>query len=393
MRAMSTPSARIRELAQTGDGWAVYYAARALRDAGTPVVDLTVGEPDTRTDAAILDVLAASATGGNTGYAPLTGTPALRDAVAARLTAMTGVATGRSNVAVTMGGQFALFAALMTCADPGGEVIFPDPYYTSYPATVRAAGLTPVPVRARPEDGFEPRVADLEEACTERTRAILINSPNNPTGAVYGPETLEGIARLARARDLWVVSDEVYDSQVWTGPHLSPASLPGMVARTLIAGSLSKSHAMTGSRLGWLAGPPDAVAGAADLCNTTTYGPPGYIQEAALHAMSLGPAFEARVAAPFLRRRDACLDRLSRQRSVGVIPSGGAMYLMLDIRATGRSGTDFAHALLKAHRIAVMPGESFGEAAAGHIRLALTRPDGELRTALDTLLTFAKEMT
>lgn len=393
MRAMSIPSDRIRTLAQTGDGWAVYYAARQMQADGTPVVDLTVGEPDRGTAPEILDVLARSALGGNTGYAPLTGTPALKGAIAARLQARTGVAMGPESVAVTMGGQFALFAALMTCADPGGEVLFADPFYTSYPATVRAAGLTPVPVRARPDDGFQPRAVDLEAACTDRTRAILINSPNNPTGAVYGRETLEGIARLAQARDLWVVSDEVYDSQVWTGPQLSPASLPGMAARTLIAGSLSKSHAMTGSRLGWLAGPPAAIAGAADLCNTTTYGPPGYIQEAALHALSLGPAFEARVAQPFLRRRDACLDMMRRQRSVGVIPSGGAMYLMLDIRATGRSGTDFAHALLKTHRIAVMPGESFGEAAAGHIRLALTRPDAELLTALDTLLTFAKEMT
>ncbi|WP_179379675.1 pyridoxal phosphate-dependent aminotransferase [Jannaschia marina] len=390
---MTSLSARIRSLAQTGDGWAVYYRARALREAGAQVIDLTVGEPDRGTDPAILDALVSAARNGQTGHAPLTGTDALRDAIAARVAARTGVATTRANVAVTMGGQFALFVACMAVADPGAALLYPDPAYTSYAATARAAGLVPVPVPARPEDGFAPRAADLAAAVTPATRALLVNSPNNPTGAVYDADTLAGVAEVATANDLWVISDEVYDSQVWTGDHLSPRALPGMAERTLVAGSLSKSHAMTGSRLGWLIGPEAAIAAAADLCNTTTYGPAGYIQSAALHALSLGPAFEARLAAPFRRRRDACLDRLAAQRIVSVIPSGGAMYLMLDIRATGQSGTAFAHALLDAHRIAVMPGESFGPAAAGHVRLALTRPDAELLAALDTLLTFAQHLS
>ncbi|WP_092644382.1 pyridoxal phosphate-dependent aminotransferase [Jannaschia faecimaris] len=355
---MSMTSTRVRSIAQTRDGWAIYSAARALRDAGAAVIDMTVGQHDTGTNPVILDALAASARAGHTGYAPLTGTPALRDAIAARVQARTGVTTTRDNVALTMGGQFALFATCMTIADPGAHVLFPDPFYTSNPATARAAGLVPVPVRARPEDGFQPRAADL-----------------------------------ARTRDLWLISDEVYDAQVWTGPHLSPRALPDMAARRLVVGSMSKGHAMTGSRLGWLVGPVDAIAGAADLCNTTTYGPPGYIQGAALHALALGDAFEARIAAPFRHRRDACLARLARQQTVGVIPSGGAMYLILDVRACGMTGTAFARALLDRHRIAVMPGESFGEAATGHVRLALTRPGDELLIALDTLLTFAKETT
>ncbi|SFI24965.1 pyridoxal phosphate-dependent aminotransferase [Jannaschia pohangensis] len=390
---MTRLSTRIQTLTAGGNGWAVYYRAREMKAAGVPVLDLTIGEHDRRTDPAILEVMDASARGGNTGYAHLTGSPALRDTIAARVAARTGVPTTRDNVAVVPGGQFALFAALMAGIDPGDDVLFPDPYYTSYPGTVRSAGGRPVPVPARPEDGFQPRAADLLVACTGAARALLINSPNNPTGAVYSDAVLEGIARVARDRDLWVVSDEVYDTQCWTGPHRSLRSVPGMAERVLVAGSMSKSHAMTGSRIGWLIGPEAVIAGVSALANTTTYGPPGYIQDATLHALTLGEGFEAGVAAPFRRRRDLCLARIAGQQAVGVIPSGGAMYLMLDVRATGLSGVNFALQLLETKHVAVMPGESFGAAAAGHVRLALTLPDDDLLAALDTLLTFAQELS
>jgi arginine:pyruvate transaminase len=254
-------------------------------------------------------------------------------------------------------------------------------------------GAVPVPVAARPEDGFQPRETDLDAAASG-AQSLLINTPNNPTGAVYSDATLEGIARVAEAHDLWVIADEVYDSQVWDGRHRPFASLPGMFERTLTVGSLSKSHAMTGSRLGWVAGPEAAMEHLLNLATHTTYGVPGYIQDAGLFALQRGAEAEAAVAAPFQRRRDMMLARLESQQALRAIPPAGAMYVMLDVRATGMSGQAFGEALLAEEDVAIMPGESFGAAAAGHIRVALTLPDDLFGEALDRLFAFAaRQMT
>jgi arginine:pyruvate transaminase len=217
----------------------------------------------------------------------------------------------------------------------------------------------------------------------------MINTPNNPTGVVYSRQTLDRIAEVCQRHDLWLISDEVYDTQVWQGTHISPRTLPGMADRTFVVGSLSKSHAMTGSRIGWVCGPAHAIGPMIDLATHTNYGIPGFIQEAGLFALTQGPAFEETIAAPFRRRRDITLDLLARQNIVRAAPLDGAMYAMLDIRATGLTGEDFAQALLDAERIAVMPGESFGEAAGGHIRVAMTIPDDRYAEALARLLAFA----
>jgi len=249
------------------------------------------------------------------------------------------------------------------------------------------------PVPARPEDGFQPRAEDIEAklAANPGARTLMINSPNNPTGAVYSPETLAGIAEVCRAHDLWLISDEVYDAQIWEGAHLSPRALPGMADRTLVVGSMSKSHAMTGSRVGWVIGPEAAIEALIQLSTHTTYGVPGYIQDAAAYALAQGPEVEAEVGAPFARRRAITLDLLAGQQVVRAVPPEGAVYVMLDIRATGLSGEAFAGALLDAEGIAVMPGESFGAAAAGHVRVAMTVGDAAYADALTRLLAFAAD--
>ena len=389
---MPQTSTRIRNLTGGGDdGWAVFYRARAMKAAGQPVLELTIGEHDVATAPDILDRMSGAAQGGATGYAAVPGIAPLRAAVAERLSLSHGLPYTPDNILITPGGQAGLFAAHHAACDDGARALMIDPYYATYPGTIRAVGAVPVPVPARSEAGFQPDLAALEAAAPGAV-SLLINSPNNPTGAVYTHETLTGIARIACGHDLWVISDEVYDAQVWSGRHIPIASLPGMAARTLTVGSLSKSHAMTGSRLGWVAGPEDVIADLINLATHTTYGVPGYIQEAGLYALGLGEAAEARVAAPFLRRRDALLARLQGQTLIRAIPPDGAMYVMLDIRATGLSGTDFAEALLDAEMVAVMPGESFGQAAAGHLRVALTLPDDQFAEAIERLIGFAERL-
>jgi arginine:pyruvate transaminase len=372
-------------------GWGLYFRARALKEAGEDVTELTIGEHDTRTAPAILAAMNQAALNGHTGYAAIPGVSELRRAVADRIAARTGVATAAENVLITPGGQAGLFAAHAAACDAGDRALFIDPYYATYPGTIRGVGAVPVPVAARPDTGFQPLAADIT-ARAGGAKSLLINTPNHPTGVLYSRATLEGIAEVCRDRDLWLISDEVYDTQVWEGAHLSPRALPGMAERTLVVGSMSKSHAMTGSRVGWVVGPAEAVRHMINLATHTTYGVPGFIQEAAVFALSQGHGMEEAIAAPFRRRRAAARALIATQNLVRLVPSGGAMYLMLDIRDTGLSGKAFAERLLEEERIAVMPGESFGQAAAGHIRVAMTVADDAFGDALGRILGFAREV-
>ena len=386
-------STRISSILGGGsDGWEVFLRARQMIAEGTAVTELTIGEHDIRTAAPILQDMHRASMAGHTGYAAIPGINALRDAIAARVTARTGVPTNRDNVMITPGGQSALFAAHMAVIDPGDTALYIDPYYATYPGTLRGASAVPVAIEAHAEAAFQPRPADIA-AVADGAKSLLVNSPNNPTGVIYSRETLEGIAEVCRDHDLWLISDEVYDTQIWEGTHISPRALEGMAERTLVVGSMSKSHAMTGSRIGWVIGPEEIVEHLINLATHTTYGVPGYIQDAALFALELGDAFEAEIAEPFRRRRTLAQNVLAAQNVVGTVPNGGAMYMMLDVSATGLNGESFANALLDAHHIAVMPGESFGAAAAGHIRVAMTIEDSAFEQALKTLCAFAEQLS
>ncbi|MEP5168520.1 MAG: pyridoxal phosphate-dependent aminotransferase [Shimia thalassica] len=373
------------------DGWDVFYKARRMVGEGQPVIELTIGEHDIRTDPVILSAMDKAAKGGHTGYAMVPGIQSLRENVAKRIEERTGVETTFENIMITPGGQAALFAAHLAVCDEGETALYLDPYYATYPGTIRGIGAVATAVQTHAEDAFQPRAEDIA-AKAKGAASLLINTPNNPTGTVYSRETLEGIAQVCKDHDLWLISDEVYDTQVWEGTHLSPRALPGMAERTLVVGSMSKSHAMTGSRVGWICGPKDAIENLVNLATHTTYGVAGFIQDAADFALNQGQDLEDKIAEPFRRRRLIAKDILDGQNTVGLIPAQGAMYIMLDIRATGLSGEDFANRLLDEHLIAVMPGESFGQSAAGHVRVAMTVDDESFARALTQLCEFAAKI-
>lgn len=385
-------SHRITHLTGGGsDGWEVFYRSRQMIADGVDVIELTIGEHDIRTDPVILAAMDRAAVGGHTGYAMVPGTRSLREAVAARIQERTGAPTTYENILITPGGQSALFAAHLAACNTGDKALYLDPYYATYPGTLRGVGAEPVAIQTRAEDAFQPRAADIA-AQAQGATSLLINTPNNPTGTVYSRETLEGIAQVCRDHDLWLISDEVYDTQVWDGEHISPRALPEMVERTLVVGSMSKSHAMTGSRVGWICGPKEAIEHLINLATHTTYGVAGFIQDAAEFALAQGTDLEDKVADPFRRRRELARTILAAQNTVGLVPAQGAMYLMLDIRATGLSGEAFANRLLDDHKIAVMPGESFGQSAAGHIRVAMTIDDERFAKALKSLCDLAHDL-
>jgi arginine:pyruvate transaminase len=384
---MPRPSSRITGITPSGkDGWEVHFAAMNRHQAGEKIIMLSVGDHDFDTPSETVEACVTAVRGGFHHYTQLPGIPRLREAMAKISTRATGVPTSANEVIATPGGQAALYAAVQGVLDPGGHAIVVAPYYATYPGTFRAAGAGFTVVETVAEDGFQPRAEAIRKALQPNTRAILINTPNNPTGAVYSRKSLEGIADICRKNDLWLLSDEVY----WTlggGEHVSPRALPGMADRTLVINSMSKSHGMTGWRIGWLTGPEEIITLLISLNLVTTYGLTDFVSRAAVEALEQGYGVKE-IAERYAARRNVWLEEMHGLNNVVVRGSEGGMYVMLDIRAVEPDCEKFAWAFLDAEKVAVMPGASFGDAAAGHIRISLCQQEEVLKEAASRLRRF-----
>ncbi|HEY4193264.1 MAG TPA: pyridoxal phosphate-dependent aminotransferase [Mesorhizobium sp.] len=385
---MPKPSSRISGIVPSGkDGWEVHFTAMTRKQAGEPIIMLSVGDHDFDTPTQTVEACVAAVRAGHHHYTQLPGIPALRAAMAKASTRCTGVATTADEVIATPGGQAALYAAVQGVLDDGDHAIVVAPYYATYPGTFRAAGAAFTVVETRAEHGFQPDPKAIEAAVQPNTRAILINTPNNPTGAVYARKVLEGIADICRRHDLWLLSDEVY----WTlggGEHISPRSLPGMAERTLVINSMSKSHGMTGWRIGWLTGPASTIQLLTNLNLVSTYGLIDFVSRATVEALENGYGVKE-IAERYAGRRTMFLNAVRGMNDITVRGSEGGMYVMLDIAAIEPDDEKFAAALLDKEMVAVMPGSSFGEAAAGHIRISLCQPEATLKEAAGRIRRFA----
>ena len=385
---MPTPSNRLSGIVPAGkSGWEVHFAAWKRKEAGEPVIMLSVGDHDFDTPNETVEACVTAVRSGYHHYTQLPGIPRMREAMARASTRCTGVETNADQIIATPGGQLALYAAVQGTLDRGDHAVVVAPYYATYPGTFRAAEAEFTVVEAEARDGFQPRAEAIEAALKPNTKAILINTPNNPTGAVYSRESLEAIAELCVRRDLWLLSDEVY----WTlagGHHVSPRSLPGMAERTLVINSMSKSHGMTGWRIGWLTGPEDMITLLTSLNLVTTYGLTDFVSRAATEALENDYGVK-QIADTYNGRRKVFLDAIRGLNDITVRGSEGGMYVMLDISAIERDDEKFAWAFLDAEKVAVMPGSSFGDAAAGHIRISLCQPDKMLLEAATRLRRFA----
>ena len=385
---MPTPSNRLSGIVPAGkSGWEVHFAAWKRKEAGEPVIMLSVGDHDFDTPNETVEACVTAVRSGYHHYTQLPGIPRMREAMARASTRCTGVETNADQIIATPGGQLALYAAVQGTLDRGDHAVVVAPYYATYPGTFRAAEAEFTVVEAEARDGFQPRAEAIEAALKPNPKAILINTPNNPTGAVYSRESLEAIAELCVRRDLWLLSDEVY----WTlagGHHVSPRSLPGMAERTLVINSMSKSHGMTGWRIGWLTGPEDMITLLTSLNLVTTYGLTDFVSRAATEALENDYGVK-QIADTYNGRRKVFLDAIRGLNDITVRGSEGGMYVMLDISAIERDDEKFAWAFLDAEKVAVMPGSSFGDAAAGHIRISLCQPDKMLLEAATRLRRFA----
>ncbi len=362
------------------------------------VIHLEFGEPDFPTPQHIVESAQHSLRDERQGYGPGNGILALREAIAARSARVSGIAADPANVVATAGGTGAVMAALLTLCTPGDEVLVPDPAWAGYDAMLAASGTRRVRYPLVPENGWLPDVRALEAAITSRTRILLLNSPSNPTGAVFPRETMLRLVEIAERHDLWILSDECYDEIVFDGEHISPSAL-GAADRTITVGTCSKSYAMTGWRVGWAVAPervarPLGLVVAAQVNNL-----PLFAQRAA-HAAITGPQDCVReMVAAYCRRRDASVELLRARGSLDSTPQGAFYQLIPVARATGVEPAaafdtvTFAERLIEQQRIAVAPGIAFGLAAARHVRVSLASSDDDLRVGITRLLDFAASWT
>ncbi|SFT51514.1 pyridoxal phosphate-dependent aminotransferase [Halomonas saccharevitans] len=369
--------------------WDIHYRALARQAAGEDITVLSVGDPDFTTPAPIIDSAVASLRAGATHYADVQGKLSLRQAIADGYRRQ-GLEVGPEHVIVMAGAQCGLYAAAQCLLDPGDEVLVPEPSYVTYEAVLRATGAELVQVPLRGEADFRLDPAALEAAITPRTRALLLNSPHNPTGQLIDAETWEAVAALCRRHDLWLISDEVYAELIYEGEHVCPAILPGMAERSVVINSLSKSHAMTGWRLGWVMGPEPLIGHLSHLALCMLYGCPDFIQDAACTALTAPPAELKEMREAYRVRRDAVCEALAESAAVSAIRPPAGMFLMVDIRATGLSSQAFADRLLDEEGISVLSGEAFGPSAAGFVRLSLTVGAERLAAASRRLAAFAE---
>jgi aspartate/methionine/tyrosine aminotransferase len=372
-------SSRVDRLAGEGAAaWQIHSAAVAAKRSGADVIVLSIGDPDLSTPDAIVDTAVRALRGGDTHYTDIPGRPALRAAIARDHVERGGAPVGPDNVIVLAGAQNALFSAGLCLFEPGDEVLAVEPIYVTYEAAVRASGADIVPVRAKAESGFRPDPEAIARAVTERTRGILFATPNNPSGVVMSEAELAAIAEMARRHDLWVISDEVYAALTFDAPHRSIAALPGMAERTVTIGSLSKSQAMTGWRCGWLIGPETLARHAENLSLCMLYGLPGFIQEGALEALTASRGEMDRMRDAYRRRRDLVFDALAQVPELKVARPEAGMFLLVDVRGTGLTSTDFAWALFRQVGVSVLDATAFGRSAAGFVRISYSLSEDAL---------------
>jgi aspartate aminotransferase len=374
---------------------AVDTKAKAMQAAGEDVCVFGAGEPDFDTPDFIKDACIAALKAGKTKYAPVPGISELRAAIADRYGVDYGLKVAPGQVVVSPGGKFSCYLAILATCNPGDEAIIPAPYWVSYPEMVKLAGAVPKFVLADDSTGFKITPAQLEAAITPRTKLVLLNSPSNPTGAVYSGAELEAIVAVAVKHNLYILSDEIYEYLVYDGvKHRCVATFsPEAEARTIVVSGFSKPYAMTGWRLGTLVAPPAIAKACAEIQSQTTSNATTFGQYGALAALRERPkAMEslARMLTAFDRRRKLLHAGLNRIPGVSCLLAQGAFYLFPNVAKFGLGSQEFCARLLEKEKVAAVPGSGFG--AEGFLRLSYATSDETIVKGLERLGRFCASL-
>ena len=397
MAAMERLSRRIAAISESAT-IAVDTKAKALKAAGEDVIGFGAGEPDFPTPDYVVEAAAAACRDPkNHRYTPTPGLPELRQAIARKTERDTGLLVDPGQVLVTNGGKHAVYNALATVVDAGDEVLLPAPYWTTYPEAVSLAGGVTVALPTDESTGFKATVEQLEAARTDRTKALLFVSPSNPTGAVYTRDEIGAIGEWAVERGVWVITDEIYEHLVYGSAtnHSMPVVVPALADTCLVVNGVAKTYAMTGWRVGWMIGPPDAVKAAGNLQSHATSNVANVSQRAALAALNGGLEAVHAMRDAFDRRRQTMLGMLNQIPGVTCIEPQGAFYCFPSFRQSlGRelqggvadTTLELAAMILEEAKVAVVPGEAFG--APGYARLSYALGDEDLVEGLNRLTKF-----
>jgi aspartate aminotransferase len=366
--------------------------AKAMKAEGIDVCGFGAGEPDFDTPEHIKRAAIEAIEAGFTKYTPSSGIPELRQAIAEKLAADNQLTYRASQIIVSNGAKHACYNAILATCQPGDEVVIPSPYWVSYPDMVRLAGAEPVIVPTTERGGWKMRAEDFENAMTPRTKMLILNSPGNPTGAVYTREELQKIVDVAAEEDIYILSDEIYEKLVYDDiQHVSVASLSKEAAElTLTINGFSKSYAMTGWRLGYLAG-PEAVAKAVDSIQShSTSHPASFVQRAGIAALKGDQQPLSDMREEFDMRRNYMFDRISKIPNVTAVKPQGAFYVLVNISQLGLTSQNFADRLLSKANVAVIPGAAFGDDRT--IRLSYATSLDIIKKGLDRFQDFCRTL-
>ena len=356
------------------------------------VLNLSIGEPDFVTEPDIVDAGARAAKEGFTHYPPLQGYLDVREAACAYWERHHGFKSSPDNVYISVGGLHIPWLAFGALLNPGDEVMLIEPYFTPYEAQIRGNGGVPVTIKTREENNFAPTIEELRAAATPRTRGIILNYPGNPSGRVATRRQLEAIAEFVLERDMFVLSDEIYESMVFGGKHECFANIPGMKERTLLAAGVSKSHCMTGWRIGYLFAPQNVINTMCVLSSFQTYGVNSLSQKAAAYALNTQDEKVKEHARIFGERMKFVASKLNAMKGVKCHSAEGAFYLFPDISGTGLTSEDFTWQLLNTAKVAVLPGSAFGQTGEGYIRIACTQSMETLSESMDKMEEFCRRL-
>ena len=369
--------------------WAVHLEGKRRAAEGDRLIFLSIGEPDLPPPPALLEYARQQIKPENLHYSSGRGEAVLLQSLARYYAHQTGRTIGPRQFLYVPGTQTALYLAFQSILDPGDEVLLLDPYYATYEAVVTSPGGVPVAVPLDPERGFHIDFAALQKAVTPQSRAILLNSPSNPTGAVFTRDEVLAIGEFARQHDLWIVSDEVYATQVHgNNVFTSPFFFKELEERTIVVSSISKSHAVPGFRSGWIAASEAFCERMLPVAETMLFGSQAFLENTLSFALDHEFAETNATRLAYVERAKALIAGISGSKLKARMPEGG-MFVMLDVRATGLSGNDFARRLMAEHDVVTMPGESFGLQGAGHLRVALTVDEKQMAEAARRMVALA----
>jgi arginine:pyruvate transaminase len=367
-----------------GAVWDIHDEAVTRQRAGEDIILLSVGDPDFPTPGYITEHTVAAINRGRTHYSPPAGEFVLREAIAELETRITGRPFAPEQFVIFPGASSALYAVFSAILDPEDEVIVPEPMYAAYTSMFAAIGATIVSIPLKPPQ-FELDVDAAFAAVTERTRAVLVNTPGNPCGNLIGETTLRALAEGCRARDLWLVSDEVYSLITFDAPHWSLLRYDGDPSNLVVIDGLSKSHAMSGWRIGWAAAPPELTAGLIRFSSAALFGVSQFVQDGAAYALANDSEDVERMRQEYERRRDYAVTRLDAMDNLGYFRPRGGMFIMVDAGKICNEGEIFARMLLDEAGLSTIPGRGFGPSAATYVRVSLTHPIDVLEDVFDRI--------